>query len=134
MPYFSISKIKSSKIFKNLAIFLLHIFSLSLSLSLFLNKSITRFTSNQSSFKLSEKSISMALPSNKASASTIMSGRPNSSARNSETSNPIRRSFSGNPFTKPSVVTNPRGFNPNTPANSPSGLAFFHTLNFYVFY
>ncbi|XP_075672879.1 uncharacterized protein LOC142642415 isoform X2 [Castanea sativa] len=68
----------------------------------------------------------MALPSNKASASTIMSGRPNSSARNSETSNPIRRSFSGNPFTKPSVVTNPRGFNPNTPANSPSD---FHRRN-----
>ncbi|KAL4615148.1 hypothetical protein ACB092_07G104200 [Castanea dentata] len=66
----------------------------------------------------------MALPSNKAS--TIMSGRPNSSARNSETSNPIRRSFSGNPFTKPSVVTNPRGFNPNTPANSPSD---FHRRN-----
>lgn len=51
-----------------------------------------------------------------------MSNRPNSNSgsRNSETSNPMRRSFSGNPFTKPSVVPNPRGFNPNTPANSPS--------------
>ncbi|KAK9286777.1 hypothetical protein L1049_015182 [Liquidambar formosana] len=34
--------------------------------------------------------------------------------------NPIRRSFNGNPFTKPSIVSNPRSFNPMTPANSPS--------------
>ncbi|KAI4367545.1 hypothetical protein MLD38_023273 [Melastoma candidum] len=33
----------------------------------------------------------------------------------------MRRSFSGNPFGKPSGLTAPRGFNPVTPANSPSG-------------
>lgn len=32
----------------------------------------------------------------------------------------MRRSFSGSPFSKPSVVPNSRGFNPVTPANSPS--------------
>ncbi|KAF2294303.1 hypothetical protein GH714_009051 [Hevea brasiliensis] len=44
-----------------------------------------------------------------------------SNPRNSEASNPFRRSFSGGPFAKPSIITSQRpGFNPNTPANSPS--------------
>ncbi|XP_015892920.3 uncharacterized protein LOC107427091 [Ziziphus jujuba] len=63
----------------------------------------------------------MALPSNKSSSSPI-SGRANPNARNSEMGNPIRRSFTGNPFTKPSIVANPRGFNHNTPVNSPEHL------------
>ncbi|KAF3434535.1 hypothetical protein FNV43_RR21620 [Rhamnella rubrinervis] len=61
----------------------------------------------------------MALPSNRSSSSPI-SGRVNPNARNSKIGNPIRRSFAGNPFTKPSIVPNLRGFNPNTPVNSPS--------------
>ncbi|KAB1208605.1 hypothetical protein CJ030_MR7G007745 [Morella rubra] len=66
----------------------------------------------------------MAVPSNKYSSSPLTSSRPNSNSRNSEISNPMRRSFSGNPFAKPSIVANPRGFNPNTPANSPSVAEF----------
>ncbi|XP_041013716.1 uncharacterized protein LOC121256965 [Juglans microcarpa x Juglans regia] len=62
----------------------------------------------------------MAVPSNKSSSSQAILSRANLNSRNSESSNPIRRSFSGNPFTRPSIVANPRGFNPNTPANSPS--------------
>uniref|UniRef100_A0A803P7I4 Uncharacterized protein n=1 Tax=Cannabis sativa TaxID=3483 RepID=A0A803P7I4_CANSA len=50
-----------------------------------------------------------------------VSGRANPNARSSEMGNPMRRSFTGNPFsTKPSIVPNPRVLNPNTPANSPS--------------
>ncbi|XP_059447109.1 uncharacterized protein LOC132178647 [Corylus avellana] len=62
----------------------------------------------------------MAAPSNKSSSTPTISNRANFNSRNSELSNPMRRSFSGSPFTKPSIVANPRGFNPNTPANSPS--------------
>ncbi|OWM79128.1 uncharacterized protein LOC116198090 [Punica granatum] len=69
----------------------------------------------------------MALPSSKSSSTAAPltanpnSGRPqNPSPRSSEIANPMRRSFSGNPFVKPSIVANPRGFNPVTPANSPS--------------
>ncbi|PON86824.1 Transmembrane protein [Trema orientale] len=62
----------------------------------------------------------MAVPSNKSSSSTPISGRGNPYARSSEIGNPMRRSFTGNPFSKPSIVPNPRGLNPNTPANSPS--------------
>ncbi|PON55164.1 Transmembrane protein [Parasponia andersonii] len=62
----------------------------------------------------------MAVPSNKSSSSSPISGRANPNARSSEIGNPMRRSFTGNPFSKPSVVLNPRGLNPNTPANSPS--------------
>ncbi|GAV78801.1 hypothetical protein CFOL_v3_22266 [Cephalotus follicularis] len=55
-------------------------------------------------------------------ASSCSPSRPNSAnnARSSEISNPMRRSFSGIPFTKPSIVANPTGFSPITPANSPS--------------
>ncbi|XP_031284229.1 uncharacterized protein LOC116142956 isoform X1 [Pistacia vera] len=65
----------------------------------------------------------MATITNKPSSSSpLPSTRPNPSARNSETKDPMRRSFTGNPFNKPSsIVPNSRGgFNPNTPANSPS--------------
>ena len=39
----------------------------------------------------------------------------------------MRRSFSGSPFSKPSIISNQGGggFNPNTPVNSPSGLISF---------
>ncbi|XP_038903440.1 uncharacterized protein LOC120090026 [Benincasa hispida] len=62
----------------------------------------------------------MALPSNRSSSPAMLSGRTSPNSRNSEISNPVRRSFSGNPFSKPSIVANPRGLNPITPANSPS--------------
>ncbi|ESR35973.1 transmembrane protein [Citrus sinensis] len=57
-----------------------------------------------------------------SSCSSISSMKPNPSPRNSESKDPMRRSFSGNPFPKPSsILANSRGgFNPNTPANSPS--------------
>ncbi|KAK7363746.1 hypothetical protein VNO77_05900 [Canavalia gladiata] len=51
------------------------------------------------------------MPSNKLS---------NPNPRSSEISNPMRRSFTGNPFTKPTVIANPRTNFPITPANSPS--------------
>ncbi|KAL9404657.1 hypothetical protein Peur_001629 [Populus x canadensis] len=57
------------------------------------------------------------------SRSPIPSRPTNPSSRNSETSNPMRRSFSGSPFVKPSIISNQRGgggFNPNTPVNTPS--------------
>ncbi|XP_023739021.1 helicase SWR1 [Lactuca sativa] len=40
--------------------------------------------------------------------------------RNSETNTTTRRSFSGNPFTRPNAVVNPRSVNPPTPANTPA--------------
>ncbi|KAL9415374.1 hypothetical protein AB3S75_043628 [Citrus x aurantiifolia] len=57
-----------------------------------------------------------------SSCSSISSMKPNPSPRNSESKDPMRRSFSGNPFPKPSsILANSRGgFNPNTHANSPS--------------
>ncbi|KAI9127707.1 hypothetical protein K1719_000700 [Acacia pycnantha] len=58
----------------------------------------------------------MATSSSLAAASS----RSNPNLRNSEINNSVRRSFSGNPFHKPSIIANPRSFNPNTPANSPS--------------
>ncbi|EXB61545.1 hypothetical protein L484_003739 [Morus notabilis] len=61
----------------------------------------------------------MAAPPNKSSSSPIP-GRANPNARSSEIGNPMRRSFAGNPFSKPSIVPNPKGLNPNTPVNSPS--------------
>ncbi|KAI4295899.1 hypothetical protein L6164_035895 [Bauhinia variegata] len=60
----------------------------------------------------------MAMYSNNSSFGVPSRSNPN--ARNSETSDPMRRSFCGNPFPKPSIIANPRSFNPNTPANSPS--------------
>ncbi|XP_011015790.1 PREDICTED: uncharacterized protein LOC105119361 isoform X1 [Populus euphratica] len=57
------------------------------------------------------------------SRSPIPSRPTNPGSRNSEISNPMRRSFSGSPFVKPSIISNQRGaggFNPNTPVNTPS--------------
>ncbi|XP_052306978.1 uncharacterized protein LOC7470765 isoform X2 [Populus trichocarpa] len=56
------------------------------------------------------------------SRSPIPSRPTNPTSRNSESSNPMRRSFSGSPFVKPSIISNQRGgsFNPNTPVNTPS--------------
>lgn len=75
------------------------------------------------------------------SCSPIPSRPTNPNSRNSEI-NPMRRSFSGSPFSKPSIISPQRGggFNPNTPVNSPSGLIsftvsfsfpflFFHAVN-----
>ncbi|XP_061345571.1 uncharacterized protein LOC133291333 [Gastrolobium bilobum] len=63
------------------------------------------------------------MPSNKSSSSSSSSSVPsNPNPRSSEISNTMRRSFTGNPFAKPSVVTNPRSIFPNTPANSPSDI------------
>ncbi|TKY54012.1 hypothetical protein E2542_SST18418 [Spatholobus suberectus] len=53
--------------------------------------------------------------SNKSSS---MPSNPN--PRNSEISNPMRRSFTGNPFAKPSIIPN---HGAKTPANSPSGIS-----------
>ncbi|KAK1359130.1 hypothetical protein POM88_043604 [Heracleum sosnowskyi] len=44
----------------------------------------------------------------------------NPNLRASETNSSIRRSFTGNPFSRPLVHTSPRSFVPNTPANSPA--------------
>ncbi|KAF9665906.1 hypothetical protein SADUNF_Sadunf16G0173500 [Salix dunnii] len=56
--------------------------------------------------------------------SPIPSRLTNHNSRNSETSNPMRRSFSVSPFVKPSIISNQKGgggcFNPNTPVNTPS--------------
>ncbi|XP_065872697.1 uncharacterized protein [Euphorbia lathyris] len=65
----------------------------------------------------------MAAPQSKIISSSSPSLSKPTTPRYSEISNPMRRSFTGNPFAKkqPSIVPNPRsGFNPNTPANSPS--------------
>ncbi|XP_065870023.1 uncharacterized protein [Euphorbia lathyris] len=65
----------------------------------------------------------MAAPQSKSISSSSPSPSKPTTPRYSEISNPMRRSFTGNPFAKkqPSIVPNPRsGFNPNTPANSPS--------------
>ncbi|KAL7002924.1 hypothetical protein U1Q18_004082 [Sarracenia purpurea var. burkii] len=50
------------------------------------------------------------------------------SRTNPETSSNMRRSFSGNPFSRPSVLSNHRGFTPVTPANSPADLARRHSI------
>ncbi|KAI4298694.1 hypothetical protein L6164_032222 [Bauhinia variegata] len=68
----------------------------------------------------------MAMLSNNSSFSSP--SRPNPNARNSETNDPRRRSFSGNPFPKPSIIAKPRSFNPNTPANSPSDFPGRHSV------
>ncbi|XP_050364917.1 uncharacterized protein LOC126783483 [Argentina anserina] len=58
----------------------------------------------------------MAAPPNKSPIST----RPGPISRNSETANPVRRSFTGNPFAKPSIVANSRTPDPISPAAAPS--------------
>ncbi|KAH1098877.1 hypothetical protein J1N35_015798 [Gossypium stocksii] len=51
----------------------------------------------------------------------------NPNLKKAEIHDPMRRSFSGNPFTRPSVITNRKAFNPKTPANSPSGFPRRHS-------
>ncbi|XP_043709302.1 uncharacterized protein LOC122658418 isoform X2 [Telopea speciosissima] len=67
----------------------------------------------------------MVLSSNPNRSPSPISSRTNPNSRSQESSG-IRKSFSGDPFTRPSIVPNPRGFNPVTPANSP---ADFHQRN-----
>ncbi|OMO63403.1 hypothetical protein COLO4_32472 [Corchorus olitorius] len=67
----------------------------------------------------------MAAPARTSSSSIPCRTNPN--LKRSEISDPMRRSFSGNPFSKPSIVTNPRSFNPSTPANSPSDFPRRHS-------
>ncbi|KAG6576900.1 hypothetical protein SDJN03_24474, partial [Cucurbita argyrosperma subsp. sororia] len=62
----------------------------------------------------------MALPSNRSSLPSMVTGRTSPISRNSEIGNPVYRSFSSNPFSKPSIATSLRSLNPITPANSPS--------------
>ncbi|CAK9137930.1 unnamed protein product [Ilex paraguariensis] len=66
----------------------------------------------------------MAIPSNRSPSPVFT--RPNPNPRNSQNNSTFRRSFSGNPFPRPSVTTNPRSLNPVTPANSPSDFAGRH--------
>ncbi|KAK8624835.1 hypothetical protein V6N13_089721 [Hibiscus sabdariffa] len=61
--------------------------------------------------------------------SSLIPCRTNPNMKKSELCNPIRRSFSGNPFTKPAVITDPRAFNPKTPANSPSDFPRRHSTS-----
>ncbi|GAU18391.1 hypothetical protein TSUD_202800 [Trifolium subterraneum] len=62
----------------------------------------------------------MSFNNNNTKSSSSSSLPSNHSPRNSEISNPMRRSFTGNPFSKPSLVANPRSTFSQTPANSPS--------------
>ncbi|KAE9599068.1 hypothetical protein Lalb_Chr15g0087631 [Lupinus albus] len=60
------------------------------------------------------------MPSFRKSSSLGRSSNPN--FRSSELSDPMRRSFTGNPFSKPSsLIANSRTFVPTTPANTPTG-------------
>ncbi|GMI83725.1 hypothetical protein HRI_002041800 [Hibiscus trionum] len=67
----------------------------------------------------------MATPAKTTSSSIPCRTNPN--MKKSELCDPTRRSFSGNPFTKPAVITDPRAFNPKTPANSPSDFPRRHS-------
>ncbi|XP_027368660.1 uncharacterized protein LOC113874644 [Abrus precatorius] len=69
-------------------------------------------------FTSSDHSILFKLTAMSSNKSSSVLSNPN--PRSSEISNPMRRSFTGNPFAKPSVIANPRTNFPNTPANSPS--------------
>ncbi|XP_049389398.1 uncharacterized protein LOC125853709 [Solanum stenotomum] len=62
----------------------------------------------------------MAVSSNKSPSP--LSARP-VPPLHSRTSENTRRSFTGNPFSRPSVLSTQRGFNPVTPANSPADSA-----------
>ncbi|KAJ8769004.1 hypothetical protein K2173_023999 [Erythroxylum novogranatense] len=66
-----------------------------------------------------------------SSCPQVSSRLTSTSARNSEASDPMRRSFSGTPFAKPpSIVAGHKGgyFNSNTPANSPSDCPRRHSI------
>ncbi|XP_039035246.1 uncharacterized protein LOC120171634 [Hibiscus syriacus] len=71
----------------------------------------------------------MASPAKISSSSSPSSCKMNSHLKKSELNDPTRRSFSGNPFAKPSVITNRRAFNPTTPANSPSDFPRRHSTS-----
>ncbi|KAH1030905.1 hypothetical protein J1N35_043079 [Gossypium stocksii] len=60
-------------------------------------------------------------------SSSLIPCRTNANTRKSELCDPTRRSFNGSPFTKPAVITNPKAFNLNTPANSPSDFSRRHS-------
>ncbi|CAL5358144.1 unnamed protein product [Camellia sinensis] len=57
-----------------------------------------------------------------------ISTRPNPNSRTPETNSNMGRSFSANPFARPSILTNPRGLPPATPANSPADFARRHSI------
>ncbi|KAI7992092.1 hypothetical protein LOK49_LG12G00566 [Camellia lanceoleosa] len=57
-----------------------------------------------------------------------ISTRPNPNSRTPETNSNMRRSFSANPFARPSILTNPRSLPPATPANSPADFARRHSV------
>ncbi|OVA16476.1 hypothetical protein BVC80_393g10 [Macleaya cordata] len=61
----------------------------------------------------------MVISSNR-SPSPISSRTTNPNPRTPESSNNIRKSFTGNPLKKPLIVRNSKSFNPVTPANSPA--------------
>ncbi|XP_039040151.1 uncharacterized protein LOC120178356 [Hibiscus syriacus] len=69
----------------------------------------------------------MASPAKTTSSSSSITWRTNSIMKKYELCDLTRRSFSGNPFTKPVVITNPRAFNPKTAANSPSDFPRRHS-------
>ncbi|KAH7866785.1 hypothetical protein Vadar_024915 [Vaccinium darrowii] len=59
-----------------------------------------------------------------------ISSRPNPNSRTPEANSTMRRSYSGNPFAKPSVLSNARSFPPVAPANSPvSDLGGRHSIS-----
>ncbi|KAK8605948.1 hypothetical protein V6N13_102712 [Hibiscus sabdariffa] len=64
-----------------------------------------------------------------SSSSSSIPCKMSPNMKQSELNDPTRRSFSGNPFTKPSVLTNRRAFNPSTPANSPSDFPRRHSTS-----
>ncbi|KAL4362710.1 hypothetical protein GQ457_04G003130 [Hibiscus cannabinus] len=64
-----------------------------------------------------------------SSSSSSIPCKMSPNLKQSELNDPTRRSFSGNPFTKPSVLTNRRAFNPSTPANSPSDFPRRHSTS-----
>ncbi|XP_042506666.1 uncharacterized protein LOC122083062 [Macadamia integrifolia] len=61
----------------------------------------------------------MVVSSNPNGSPSPISSRTNLNSRTQESSG-IRKSFSGDPFSKPYIVQNPRGFNPVTPVNTPA--------------
>ncbi|KAK7245861.1 hypothetical protein RIF29_40714 [Crotalaria pallida] len=87
--------------------------TLSLSLSLSENQ--------QSFFQFNSISKKMASFTKSSSSSSSLGRSSNPNSRSSELSDPMRRSFNGSPFSKPSVIPNSsRTFVPTTPANTPT--------------
>ncbi|MCD7451116.1 hypothetical protein HAX54_009728 [Datura stramonium] len=65
----------------------------------------------------------MAVSSNRSPSSLSARPVPPNPRISENTNSTARRSFSGNPFSRPSVIATQRGFNPVTPANSPADSA-----------